>query len=610
MTAQSQSPTLSRRESFSKKGIKPAKNGQKHDQDHVSCCAPRTAARMFVERSIVVLTIICQLVYLTWRWQRFLTSESTYWISVPFIVSETLIVFCGSFITYFLIWFQSSRENMRLSTMDIPVSEYPTVDIMIPCYNEPVEIVRLTTLAALNIDYPSEKITINICDDGNSPAMRSLIAQIRADMRNETKAEIRYIARKKTKGVPHHAKAGNINNALFNEPTNGDYIVIFDCDMICKPEFLQAVIPHFYKKTEQKSVEAGASSWVIDDNCAMVQTPQSFINVEESDPLGQQYRYFYGPVLKGWDAAGSCPCCGTNVTFSRAALTKIGGFTYGSITEDFLTSMTLHDNKFDTKYVHEYLATGLATETVHDFYKQRFRWSAGGLQIFLKNNALFKSGLTITQKFLYFWAGFNTMLSIPMIYLMFCPIIFLLSTAFTDKISVATFDTYEYFIFFMPYMTLQLCCMAISYRDVPKIYLVRSLQESIFMIFCYARAVLTTVFGLELAFKVTSKEGASEFRKSFNWVIPMLVYYVLGAAAIAMGVLKIMEPYTELKSQIAVGVSVFWISFIMWQMWPPIGFLLRQTNESFDVEESPSPANKTNESTVTTADVVPQEQQA
>jgi cellulose synthase/poly-beta-1,6-N-acetylglucosamine synthase-like glycosyltransferase len=30
------------------------------------------------------------------------------------------------------------------------------------------QIVRETTLAALNIDYPSEKLTVIICDDGNS----------------------------------------------------------------------------------------------------------------------------------------------------------------------------------------------------------------------------------------------------------------------------------------------------------------------------------------------------------------------------------------------------------------------------------------------------------
>jgi len=166
--------------------------------------------------------------------------------------------------------------------------------------------------------------------------MRALVAQIKSDAGASYAAmpTLRYIARKKIPGVPHHAKAGNINNALLNEGTSGDFIVVFDCDMECKPYFLQAVLPHFLK------MENG--EFMVDEKVAMVQSPQAFTNVSEDDPLGQQYRYFYGPVLRGWDAVDSTPCCGTNVTFSRKALLSIGGFTYGSITEDFLTSMTLH----------------------------------------------------------------------------------------------------------------------------------------------------------------------------------------------------------------------------------------------------------------------------
>jgi cellulose synthase (UDP-forming) len=103
-----------------------------------------------------------------------------------------------------------------------------------------------------------------------------------------------------------------------------------------------------------------------------------------------------------WDGAESTPCCGTNVIFSRKCLTEIGGFVYGSVTEDFLTSMYLHNKVgdlimmiytvtgctdeftnsapsqgFKTKYVHEYLARGLSPDNLHDFMKQRFRWAAG-----------------------------------------------------------------------------------------------------------------------------------------------------------------------------------------------------------------------------------------
>jgi len=59
---------------------------------------------------------------------------------------------------------------------------------------------------------------------------------------------LRYFARKKVKGVYHHAKAGNLNNAILQEGTSGDFLVVFDCDMVAEPFFLSAMIPHFYNR--------------------------------------------------------------------------------------------------------------------------------------------------------------------------------------------------------------------------------------------------------------------------------------------------------------------------------------------------------------------------
>ena len=49
-------------------------------------------------------------------------------------------------------------------------------------------------------------------------------------MRRE--ASIVYVARQKVKGVPHHAKAGNINSCLLKEGAKkGEFVLVLDCDM-------------------------------------------------------------------------------------------------------------------------------------------------------------------------------------------------------------------------------------------------------------------------------------------------------------------------------------------------------------------------------------------
>jgi cellulose synthase (UDP-forming) len=70
------------------------------------------------------------------------------------------------------------------------------------------------------------------------------------------------------KGVPHHAKAGNINNLLLKGGARGDFVVVFDCDMIPKPDFLMRTIPHFFR------TRAGGRGWEQKNRVGFLQTPQ------------------------------------------------------------------------------------------------------------------------------------------------------------------------------------------------------------------------------------------------------------------------------------------------------------------------------------------------
>ena len=83
---------------------------------------------------------LCQVVYLYWRWSHFVAQKSVLILSIPFVLSETLHILFGSFITYFVIWNQVRRPTIRLADLCIPHESLPTVDIMIPCFNEPVEV--------------------------------------------------------------------------------------------------------------------------------------------------------------------------------------------------------------------------------------------------------------------------------------------------------------------------------------------------------------------------------------------------------------------------------------------------------------------------------------
>ncbi|NEK65246.1 MAG: glycosyltransferase, partial [Xanthomonas perforans] len=103
---------------------------------------------------------------------------------------------------------------------------WPSVDVFIPTYNEPLSVVRTTVLAASVIDWPAGKITIHLLDDGRRDAFRDFCAEV----------GINYVTRTNNA----HAKAGNINAAL--KKCSGEYVAIFDCDHIPTRSFLQVAM--------------------------------------------------------------------------------------------------------------------------------------------------------------------------------------------------------------------------------------------------------------------------------------------------------------------------------------------------------------------------------
>jgi cellulose synthase (UDP-forming) len=107
-------------------------------------------------------------------------------------------------------------------------------------------------------------------------------------------------------GRERHAKAGNLNNALFQ--TSGEFILILDADQVASPEVLTRTLGHFYE----------------DPKVCLVQTPQFFYNVPPRDPFGSQAPLFYGPIQQGKDGWNAAFFCGSNAVLRREALMQLG----------------------------------------------------------------------------------------------------------------------------------------------------------------------------------------------------------------------------------------------------------------------------------------------
>ncbi len=69
---------------------------------------------------------------------------------------------------FFLSAFMTADPVKRGLPPKVAARDLPTVDILVPSYNEPIEMLAITLSAAKNMHYPVDKRTVVLCDDGGT----------------------------------------------------------------------------------------------------------------------------------------------------------------------------------------------------------------------------------------------------------------------------------------------------------------------------------------------------------------------------------------------------------------------------------------------------------
>src|ERR1700741_3424215 len=79
-----------------------------------------------------------------------------------------------AFSTMILGYFQTLRPLKRPPLpLDGDPADWPTVDVLVPTYNEPLHVVRATVIAAKAMDYPAGKMRVLLLDDGRREEFRN-----------------------------------------------------------------------------------------------------------------------------------------------------------------------------------------------------------------------------------------------------------------------------------------------------------------------------------------------------------------------------------------------------------------------------------------------------
>ncbi|MGL5834139.1 MAG: glycosyltransferase, partial [Waterburya sp.] len=415
-----------------------------------------------------------------------------------------------------LLLFTAKNRTAQADRYSIAVKEgryNPTVDILIPTYNEPDFIVKRTIMGCQALNY--ERKQIYVLDDTRRQSIKQLTQELGCH----------YLTRPDNS----HAKAGNLNNAL--KQTQGELVVVFDADFIPTTNFLERTVGFFHNP-----------------KIGLLQTPQSYYN---SDPIARnlglenvltpEEEVFYRYLQPIRDGAGSVVCAGTSFIARRSALQEIDYFVTDSVSEDYFTGIRLSAKGYELAYLSEKLSAGLAAESIGAHVDQRLRWGRGTLQaFFIKSNPLTIPGLNPWQRLAHLEGLAHWLTCFPRVFFLFVPIISIFAQLNPIEASLP-----ETLYVTLPYYVLLLSVFSWLNRRSRSILLsdVYSIVQAIPVLFTVVK-VLLNPFGK--GFIVTPK-GMARDKFNYNWSLAMPMTLLLGATLISFCMCLLKFPETGLS---------------------------------------------------------------
>ena len=278
--------------------------------------------------------------YFTWKLFDFL-----------FLFGIILVVITNSVI-YPLAFFHYFKKEKKL----INVKRWPPVTILIPAYNEEVNIAR-TIQTVYNAKYKGDKEII-VINDGSSDRTRDIAEEY------VNKGMIELINR------VNGGKTCAINTGLIS--ARGEIIVVIDGDGIIKEDALEELIKVF----SHPNIGAVAGNIKVANRVNFVSKIQHLEYVREINIPRRAFNMLNCVMVVP----------GPLGAFRRDMLYSIGTYDHDTKTEDFdVTIKILKAKKYKIEVTQNALAYTEAPIYWRDLYKQRMRWYGGMFETLKKH---------------------------------------------------------------------------------------------------------------------------------------------------------------------------------------------------------------------------------
>jgi len=281
-------------------------------------------------------------------------------IKITYVLCGLILLIYGlNSLTLSLIYLKKRKEIWRKQNLP-EVKSWPVVCIQLPIYNEG-ELINKLLHSITNLDYPREKLQIQILDDSTDFTVNTLKKLVR---RYEQEGFwIEYQHRVDRKGF----KAGNLANGLIK--SKGEFILILDADFEPEAQLLKKTIPYF---TDNR-VGFVQTRWTNRNYHDNLITYMGGIAYDAHLFIEQNARSQEGLFMGFSGSAG---------IWRKKCLTSIGGWKWDTLTEDIDISFRAQLKGWKGIYVTEALSTAELPDDMDGYKLQQNRWAKGSAQCF------------------------------------------------------------------------------------------------------------------------------------------------------------------------------------------------------------------------------------
>lgn len=240
--------------------------------------------------------------------------------------------------------------------------EWPPVTVQLPIYNERFVVESLLE-AACRLDYPREKLEIQVLDDSTDAT--ALLARRAVARLAAAGHPIRYFHRSNRVGY----KAGALQAGL--AVAHGELVALFDADFTPSPDFLRRTVPHF----ADASVGCVQARWEYRNREQSLLTRVQGMLLDAHFVIEQVARSRAGLFFNFNGTAG---------VLRRAMIEDAGGWQHDTLTEDTDLSYRAQIRGWRFVYLPDVAVESELPVDMASFQTQQARWAKGLVQTGLK----------------------------------------------------------------------------------------------------------------------------------------------------------------------------------------------------------------------------------